>query len=88
MWNSYFLHCIFLNILNKSWKYKNLLENPKISFEMQQNLAKVLTKGNICYIIIKHEFGDEVRCGYTEALKPLMEGTLMEYVVAKTKALS
>ena len=55
---------------------------------MQQNLVKVLTKGNICYIIIKHEFGDEVRCGYTEALKPLMEGTLMEYVVAKTKAVS
>ncbi len=39
-------------------------------------------------IIIKHVFGDEIRCGYTEALKPLMEGTLMEYVVAKTKAVS
>lgn len=70
------------------FKNGNFILNPEISFEMQQNLAKMLTKGDICYIIIKHEFGDEVRCGYTEALKPLMEGTLMEYVVAKTKAVS
>ncbi len=50
-------------------------------------MTKVLTYGKKLLYNNKACIGDEVRCGYTKG-KTLMEGTLMEYVVAKTKAVS
>jgi len=43
-----------------------------------------LTRDKKAYIIYEHELSDETKCGYT-LRKIRVEGTLVEYVMAKTR---